>query len=94
MKNIVLLMAFLCLGIWVGCVPNHLSDTKLSEMSTVEKWASLRQGMSEDKVFRVIGPPQSSRVCQTYTVYTFDCFLCTTTFDTLKQLHAWHGPKK
>jgi hypothetical protein len=94
MKSIALFTASLCLGFSVGCVPNHLSDTTLAEMSTVERWASLKTGMSKNKVFRIIGSPQSLRNSKTYTVYTFDCFLCTATFDSLNQLKTWHGPNK
>jgi hypothetical protein len=93
MKNIILLTAFLCLGLWIGCSPNCPSDADLSKMSTIEKWACLRKGMSKGRVFRIIGAPQSSRVSKIHTVYTFNCFLCTATFDTLKQLETWHEPK-
>lgn len=95
MKNIILLMAFLCLGLWIGCAPNCPNDAELSKMSTFEKWACLRKGMSKSRVFKILGTPQSSRVSKTNnTVYTFNCFLCTTTFDTLNELKAWHGPSK
>ncbi|MFT5646071.1 MAG: hypothetical protein ACI976_000749 [Aureispira sp.] len=91
MKNITLLMA--CLGLGIGCAPNYPNDAELLKMPTIEKWAYLEEGMSTDQVFRIVGAPQSSRVSQVYTVYTFDCFLCTATFDTLKQLDTWHAPK-
>lgn len=94
MKNVTFLIAFLCLGLWVGCSPSYPSDADLSEMSTIEKWACLRKGMSKDVVFRIIGRPQSSRTAEASTVYTFNCFLCTATFDTLKVLKAWHGPRE
>lgn len=94
MKNTALLVTFLCLGLWIGCSPNCPSDVTLLNMSKVEKWACLKKGMPEQMVFRIIGSPLSSRSSKNSTVYTFDCFLCTATFDSTKQLAAWHGPKK
>ena len=87
-------MAFLCLGVWIGCSRNCPTDSELLKMPTIEKWACLKKGMSKESVFKIVGNPQSSRNSDMYTVYTFDCFLCTTTFDSLEQLKAWHGPKK
>jgi len=94
MKNIILLMAFLCLGLWIGCSPNYPSDADLLELSTIEKWAYLQKGMSEERAFEIIGAPRTSRSSKMYTVYTFDCFLCTATFDSLNQMSTWHGPKE
>jgi hypothetical protein len=94
MKTITLFIASLCLGLSIGCCRNCPNDAELLEMPTVEKWACLKEGMSTDKVFKIVGAPQSSRIAQVYTIYTFDCFLCTATFDTLKKLDSWHGPKK
>lgn len=94
MKNRTLLMTSLCLGLWIGCSDNYPNDTDLLKMPTVEKWTYLEKGMSTDQVFRIVGAARSSRVSQVSTVYTFDCFLCTATFDTLKQLDTWHAPKK
>jgi hypothetical protein len=94
MKNVALLMTFLCLGLWISCSRNSPTDTELLEMPTIEKWACLKKGMSKDSAFEILGAPQSLRNSETNTVYTFDCFLCTATFDSLKQLKTWHGPKK
>lgn len=94
MKNIVLLMAFLCLVLWISCSRNCPNNTELLTMPTIEKWGYLEEGMSTDHVFEIVGAPQSSRNSQKNTVYTFDCFLCTATFDSLEQLKAWHGPRK
>lgn len=94
MKNILLLMAFLCLGLWIGCSRNCPNDTELLKMPTIEKWGYLEEGMSTDHVFEIVGTPQNSRVSKVGVVYTFDCFLCTATFDSLEQLKAWHGPRE
>ena len=93
MKNVIFLMGFLCLGLWISCSRDSPNDTELLKMPTIEKWACLEQGMSTDKVFRIVGTPQSSRVSRVCTVYTFNCFLCTARFDSLEQLQTWHGPK-
>lgn len=85
-------MTLLCLGLWIGCAPNCPSDAELLKMTTVEKWTCLKKGMPKERVFKIVGMPQNSRSSKTDTVYTFDCFLCTATFDTLQQLKSWHGP--
>ena len=94
MRNIVFLTTSLCLGLWIGCSCNDPNDTELLKMPMLEKWSHLEKGMSTDKVFEIVGDPQSSRASKLGAVYTFDCFLCTATFDSLQQLKAWHGPKK
>lgn len=85
---------FLLFSMLVSCGPAVPSDAELAQMTRSEKWACLKQGMKEQDVLRILGKPTKKKQWSGQTTYTFECFLCTVTFNERAKLWAWNSPEE
>lgn len=70
------------------------SDAELEKMTRSEKWESLKKGMTEETVLRILGKPSSKKSWSGQTSYKFECFLCETTFNENGKLWSWYSPEE
>ncbi|CAA6802088.1 MAG: Unknown protein [uncultured Aureispira sp.] len=91
-----LLYLLLCSFLAQSCdsPPIGPSDRELEKMTRFEKWDCLEKRMTKETVVRILGKPSSKKNWSGQTSYTFECFLCETTFDENGKLWSWHSPEE
>ncbi|MFT5647905.1 MAG: hypothetical protein ACI976_002600 [Aureispira sp.] len=94
MKQLLYLLMFSFFTQSCGSALSGPSDRELEKMTRSEKWESLEMGMSEETILRILEKPSSKKNWSGQKTYTFECFLCTTTFDKKGKLWSWHSPEE